>query len=212
MRTENFSSRHHQEADADRHRQRDGNAPCCFHNDAVECRPSPAIWPRSRPSRSATLQTIAHRSMPARGSSKLRWRYSLEEDCSRTVRRRPNFSQHGNIDRRSFLDGAGRFAVGGLTAGAIFEMMRPNDAWASRWRRRPTRPPPAFSSGSEPASRSRFRSTSPPWSRVAPLPLRRWRAGSTSSKWGRRCSRTRASRTSCQPSGSSFPRRSCWPT
>ena len=38
--------------------------------------------------------------------------------------------QHGHIDRRSFLDGAGRFAVGGLTVGAIFEMMRPNDAWA----------------------------------------------------------------------------------
>ena len=38
--------------------------------------------------------------------------------------------QHGHIDRRSFLDGAGRFALGGLTAGAIFEMMRPTDAWA----------------------------------------------------------------------------------
>jgi len=39
-------------------------------------------------------------------------------------------SQHGHIDRRSFLDGAGRFAVGGLTVGALFEMMRPNDVWA----------------------------------------------------------------------------------
>jgi 3-keto-L-gulonate-6-phosphate decarboxylase len=39
--------------------------------------------------------------------------------------------QHGHIDRRSFLDGAGRFAMGGLTVGgAIFEMMGPNDAWA----------------------------------------------------------------------------------
>jgi 3-hexulose-6-phosphate synthase len=34
------------------------------------------------------------------------------------------------IDRRSFLDGAGRFAAGALTAGTIFEMNRPNDAWA----------------------------------------------------------------------------------
>ena len=34
--------------------------------------------------------------------------------------------QHEQIDRRSFLHGAGRFAVGGLTAGAIFETMRPN--------------------------------------------------------------------------------------
>ena len=40
--------------------------------------------------------------------------------------------EHGHIDRRSFLDGAGRFAVGGLTAGAIFEMMRPDSAWAQQ--------------------------------------------------------------------------------
>jgi 3-keto-L-gulonate-6-phosphate decarboxylase len=40
--------------------------------------------------------------------------------------------QHRHIDRRSFLEGAGRFAVGGLTAGVIFEMMRPNDAWAEQ--------------------------------------------------------------------------------
>ena len=34
-----------------------------------------------------------------------------------------------NIDRRSFLDGAGRFALGALTTGTI-ETMRPNDVWA----------------------------------------------------------------------------------
>jgi 3-hexulose-6-phosphate synthase len=38
----------------------------------------------------------------------------------------------GHIDRRSFLNGTGKFAVGALTAGAIFEMMRPNDAWAQQ--------------------------------------------------------------------------------
>lgn len=38
--------------------------------------------------------------------------------------------QRGHIDRRSFLDGAGRFAVGALAAGTIFEMMRPDHAWA----------------------------------------------------------------------------------
>lgn len=38
--------------------------------------------------------------------------------------------QHGHISRRSFLSGASKFAVGGLTATAIFEMMRPNYAWA----------------------------------------------------------------------------------
>jgi carboxymethylenebutenolidase len=35
---------------------------------------------------------------------------------------------HGEIDRRSFLDGAGKFAVGGLTATAMVEMLMPNYA------------------------------------------------------------------------------------
>ena len=39
--------------------------------------------------------------------------------------------QHGHIDRRSFLSG-GRSAVGALAVGAIFEMMRPNHAWAQQ--------------------------------------------------------------------------------
>src|SRR5882757_7013422 len=38
--------------------------------------------------------------------------------------------QHGNIDRRSFLGGIGKFAVGGLTVAAIFESLTPNYAWA----------------------------------------------------------------------------------
>jgi carboxymethylenebutenolidase len=40
--------------------------------------------------------------------------------------------QHGYIDRRSFLEGAGKFAVGGLTVAAIFEGLRPNYAWAQQ--------------------------------------------------------------------------------
>jgi len=40
--------------------------------------------------------------------------------------------QHGDITRRTFLDGAARFAVGGLTAAAIFESLRPNYAWAQQ--------------------------------------------------------------------------------
>ena len=39
---------------------------------------------------------------------------------------------HGDIDRRAFLDGAKNFAVGGLTATAIFESLRPNYAWAQQ--------------------------------------------------------------------------------
>jgi carboxymethylenebutenolidase len=37
---------------------------------------------------------------------------------------------HGEINRRAFLDGAQKFAVGGVTATALFEMLRPNYAWA----------------------------------------------------------------------------------
>jgi len=39
---------------------------------------------------------------------------------------------HGELDRRSFLDGAKKFAVGGMTATAIWESLRPNYAWAQQ--------------------------------------------------------------------------------
>jgi carboxymethylenebutenolidase len=39
---------------------------------------------------------------------------------------------HGDIGRREFLDGAKKFAVGGLTATAIWESLRPNYAWAQQ--------------------------------------------------------------------------------
>jgi len=38
----------------------------------------------------------------------------------------------GHIDRRSFVNAAGTFAAGALTVGAIFEMMRPDYAWAQQ--------------------------------------------------------------------------------
>ena len=38
--------------------------------------------------------------------------------------------QHGDIDRRSFLRDAAKFAVGGVTVAAIFESLTPNYAWA----------------------------------------------------------------------------------
>ena len=37
---------------------------------------------------------------------------------------------HGGISRRQFLDRAQRFAVGGVTAAALFQMLKPNYAWA----------------------------------------------------------------------------------
>jgi carboxymethylenebutenolidase len=39
---------------------------------------------------------------------------------------------HGEISRRDFLEGAQKFAVGGLTAAAIWESLRPNYAWAQQ--------------------------------------------------------------------------------
>jgi carboxymethylenebutenolidase len=39
---------------------------------------------------------------------------------------------HGDIDRRAFLDGAKKFAAGGLTAAAILESLQPNYAWAQQ--------------------------------------------------------------------------------
>jgi len=37
---------------------------------------------------------------------------------------------HGGISRRTFLDRAQKFAIGSVTATALFEMLRPNYAWA----------------------------------------------------------------------------------
>lgn len=39
---------------------------------------------------------------------------------------------HGDIDRREFLAAAQKFAVGGMTALALFESLRPNYAWAQQ--------------------------------------------------------------------------------
>ncbi len=39
---------------------------------------------------------------------------------------------HGELDRRGFLDHAKKFAVGGLSAMAIWESLRPNYAWAEQ--------------------------------------------------------------------------------
>lgn len=43
-----------------------------------------------------------------------------------------DFYAHGKITKREFLEGAGRFAVGGLTAAAILGMMGPNYALAEQ--------------------------------------------------------------------------------
>ncbi len=39
---------------------------------------------------------------------------------------------HGRMSRRAFLDGAQKFAVGSVTAGMLFDMLKPNYAWATQ--------------------------------------------------------------------------------
>src|SRR4051812_1629729 len=39
---------------------------------------------------------------------------------------------HGDIDRRAFLDGAKKYATGGVTAAALWEALRPNYAFADQ--------------------------------------------------------------------------------
>lgn len=39
---------------------------------------------------------------------------------------------HGDVSRRGFLDGAKKFAVGGVTAAALLESLTPNFAWADQ--------------------------------------------------------------------------------
>jgi carboxymethylenebutenolidase len=39
---------------------------------------------------------------------------------------------HGDVNRRAFLERAGKYAVGGLTAVGILEMLKPNYAWAQQ--------------------------------------------------------------------------------
>ncbi len=41
---------------------------------------------------------------------------------------------HGGMSRRAFIDGAQKFAVGGVTAAALWKCCRPNYAWAIRCR------------------------------------------------------------------------------
>jgi carboxymethylenebutenolidase len=40
--------------------------------------------------------------------------------------------QHGDMDRRTFIDRLGKFATSGMTAMAIFESLKPNYAWAQQ--------------------------------------------------------------------------------
>ncbi len=53
-------------------------------------------------------------------------------DCPRGLLDLFHDCQQGHIDRRSFINAAGRIAAGALTAGTVIEMMRPSYAWAQQ--------------------------------------------------------------------------------
>src|SRR3954470_15390321 len=40
--------------------------------------------------------------------------------------------QHGDMSRRNFMERIQKFAVGGVTAAAIYESLKPNYAWAQQ--------------------------------------------------------------------------------
>lgn len=44
-----------------------------------------------------------------------------------------DYYAHGKISKREFLNMAAKYAVGGMTALALFDLLRPNYAWATRW-------------------------------------------------------------------------------
>lgn len=44
-----------------------------------------------------------------------------------------DYYAHGKISKREFLNIAAKYAVGGMTALALFDLLRPNYAWATRW-------------------------------------------------------------------------------
>ena len=60
----------------------------------------------------------------------LRWERRRASDFPQGLLRPVDRYVHGDISRREFLDGAQNFAVGGVTAAALFEMLRPNYTWA----------------------------------------------------------------------------------
>lgn len=49
-----------------------------------------------------------------------------------------DYYAHGKISKREFLQLAGKYTVGGMTALALFNLLKPDYAWQSRYRS-PTR-------------------------------------------------------------------------
>jgi hypothetical protein len=86
---------------------------------------------RIEPSRQDSSDILRHKKRPQGSTS---------EEAGMERKKATDFPQellnlfdlyvHGRMSRRAFLEGAQRFAVAGASAAALFEMLRPNYAWA----------------------------------------------------------------------------------
>jgi carboxymethylenebutenolidase len=64
---------------------------------------------------------------------------------------------HGRVDRRSFLERASRFAVGGLTAAALLDLLSPNYALAEQVKKDDTRVQSAYADYDSPQGAGKMR-------------------------------------------------------
>src|SRR5579871_3813792 len=101
--------------------------------------------PRAQPQRSgvlaAELPGVARNVVPGppcccdmlcRGKDSLNMERKKASDFPQELLNLFDLYVHGDIPRRDFLEGAKKFAVGGLTVSGIFEALRPNYAWATQ--------------------------------------------------------------------------------
>src|SRR5260370_7773111 len=69
---------------------------------------------------------------------------------------------HGDISRREFLDRANKYAVGGVTAMAIWESLRPNYAFAQQVPKDDDRIKTEYATGTSPQANGTIKANSPP--------------------------------------------------
>src|SRR6202171_2422976 len=91
-------------------------------------KPASAEQPIS-PQRACELQ-LPQAHLPARGATAMERKQA--SDFPQEVLKLFDGYVHGRIGRRDFLDRAGKYAVGGFTAAAMLESLRPNYAFAQQ--------------------------------------------------------------------------------
>ena len=126
--------------------------------------------------------------------------------------RKNTSNRHGHLDRRTFLDAAGRLTGGGLADSATFETIRPSSAWGQQPAKE-THP-----SSARVVDRLKTHLSFQISVDVGTLDLGLTVAsaalagGVDTVEMGTSLLRPREFRTSCPPSASGFPTLSCWQT